>query len=111
MAEDNTQKPPAPAIDAAAIEAKFAQMQQTIDSQNAKIEGMKLKETNIVVEKKKARPIPEKAITVAGKEYKWTVPAFNHKGVKISAEDASVDEELLKEIVSITGQGILKEQA
>lgn len=93
------------------LHAIVTQQAQTIAEQNAKIEGMKLKETNIIVEKITALTIPEKAVEVRGKEYKWTVPAFNHKGVKISAEDASLDEALLKEIIAINGQGILKEQA
>jgi hypothetical protein len=115
MADTNTppadgEKNPAAPLDAA-IEARFAEMQKTIDSQNAVIEGMKMKETVIATAKANTLSIPEKLVEFEGKEYKWAVPHFRHKGEVIKAEDAAIDEDILKDILSIKGQGILIEQA
>jgi hypothetical protein len=85
---------------------------KTIETQQTLINGLVLKngETTIKNEPAKKPTIPTKAIKVGDKKYKFTVARFKLAGENINAEDAALDNSILEQIVSINGQGILKEQ-
>ena len=85
---------------------------KTIETQQTLINGLVLKngETTIKHEAEKKPTIPTKAIKVGDKKYKFTVARFKLAGENINAEDAALDNSILEQIVSINGQGILKEQ-
>jgi hypothetical protein len=48
-------------------------------------------------------------ISINGRLYKIRVAAFIFNGERYTAEEASLDENLLKEILKVNGQRILKE--
>ena len=87
---------------------------RTIEDCAAKIVELKAEalskaaETKISFEKKPAMEIPDN-VEIRGVEHRWNLPAFIHKGQMTLAEDASLDQDLLKELVDIPGQGILTE--
>lgn len=61
-------------------------------------------------EKKEELPkIPKDTVKSAKKEFKWAVPHFRFKEKYFTADDASIDQKLIDEIVAIEGQGILVE--
>lgn len=53
--------------------------------------------------------ILSKTVKVDEKEYKFVLPKFRFDGQEILSEDAIHDEDLLRSIISLEGQGILKE--
>ncbi|WP_347268967.1 hypothetical protein [Paracoccus sp. (in: a-proteobacteria)] len=54
--------------------------------------------------------IPEKPISYNKKKYKWVLPVFSLPGVgRVTAEEAATDEGIVKAILDIDGQGILRE--
>lgn len=67
----------------------------------------------IVAEKaepKKKPVLPKSKLTITGKEYKFRLAQFNFESKTILAEDAALDKDLLKRIVAVPGQNVLKEQ-
>ena len=86
--------------------------QEKVDKQEVIINELRgrLLETKIETKEEKKLSIPKKIVTVGKKKYKFNLAAFNLNGQVISSEDASLDEEILKQIVAMEGQGIMTEQ-
>jgi hypothetical protein len=63
--------------------------------------------------KKKTVPqkpvIPKELVTIDDKKYKFKLAAFHFGGKSYTAEEAAFNQDLLKTIVALKGQGILKE--
>lgn len=58
----------------------------------------------------KAKPsIPAKFVEIDGVEYEFQKPAFSLEGRTYSAQEAAADAEVLKKLIAIEGQTILKE--
>ena len=75
--------------------------------ENAELKGAVKKE-----EAPKLPTIPEEPVKYDGKSYKFQVAHFHIPGeetLKITAEEAATDEEVISKILNIKGQGILKE--
>jgi hypothetical protein len=53
--------------------------------------------------------LPEEAVKVSGKEYKFRFAAFFFEGKRYLAEEAITDDKLLQKIAKSAGQSILKE--
>ena len=102
----------------AAQEEIAAAMQKQVDSIPGLLEQIgKLKlqvKANAVesaVDKVVVPTIPEKPVSYGKKKYKWMLPVFSLPGVgRVTAEEAATDEETVKKILEIEGQGILREQ-
>ncbi len=64
-----------------------------------------------VQEAAKPPSIPTESVKVKGKEYKFNVPKFAFLGSdkQYLAEEVATDEAILKQILAIEGQGILRE--
>lgn len=60
---------------------------------------------------KKAAVAPKSTVEVDGKTYVWAVRSFRKSnGEVVTSEEASTDMELVKELLKIEGQGLLREQ-
>jgi hypothetical protein len=92
-----------------ALKAENDLLMKTVQEQSETILAYKSKE--IASDVKISKPeIPAKPVTVDGKEYNFNVAVFVLPGYgKMTAEEASTSEEILKAIIAIPGQGILKE--
>jgi hypothetical protein len=94
--------------------AEMAAMKQTIAQQNETIVQLKGKvaETKLDTTEPAKPEIPKDAIKQGDKEYKFQVAHFMIPGRgQVTAEEAALDEDIIKAILAIPGQGILKEQA
>lgn len=99
-------------------EITTADLHEIVKKQGEEINTLKSllaakKETEITLNKKEELPtIPEDEVEVNGKEYKFNVARFRlpNRSEIILAAEAALDEVLLKEIVAIEGQNILREQ-
>lgn len=82
-------------------------------AENSTLKGALLKGSAEV----KALAVPKDAVSIDGKQYQFqlahfTLPGDAEKGIEplyVKSEEAAVDEEILQRILSIKGQGILKE--
>ena len=100
-----------------AAEVTNAELMEIVKKQGEKINQLSKmvsakKETDITLNKKEELPtIPEDEVEVNGKKYQFTVAHFRlpNRSNVILASEAALDGELLKEIVAIKGQNILKE--
>jgi len=99
-------------------EITTADLHEIVKKQGEEINTLKSllaakKETEITLNKKEELPeIPKDAVKVDGKEYKFTVARFRlpNRSEIVLADQAALDNALLKEILAIEGQNILKEQ-
>jgi hypothetical protein len=56
------------------------------------------------------KPIkPSELVPYGGKNYKWKLSAFIFEGKRYTAEEASCDQDVIGRILSLPGQGLLKE--
>ena len=76
---------------------------------NNQLKG-RLAETSITTQEVAKIVLPTDPIEINGKKYKWLVPVFHIDGFgRTTAEEASIDDDILEAIVAIAGQGLLKE--
>ena len=75
------------------------------------LENMLNAKTEISSKKVELPTIPKDAIEFNGKKYEWKVAIFHSPidAKKTTAEEASLDEEILTAILAIKGQGMLVE--
>ncbi len=94
------------------LSAKLDGLQASHDAlvaENAKLKGSIIS----ITDKPQLPTIPPEVLELGGKKYKWQVAQFTLPGKEpktLTAEEASVDEDILKAVLEIDGQGILKEQ-
>ena len=95
------------------LQEQLDKQAETIAAQHETILGLKgeVAKTNLATEPVKPPTIPSKPTTYKGKEYKWQVAIFHLPGSpdKITAEEANLDENIIKQVLAIEGQGMLKE--
>jgi hypothetical protein len=108
MAENNK-----PTIEeqVASLAAALEEQKKISADQEKTIASLKGSVTEIkVVKEAEKLAIPKKGVKVKGKTYKFAAAHFHFDGKYVIADDAALDNELLENIVSIEGQGILVEQ-
>lgn len=94
------------------LDDKISELAATIAKQKSALntyEALAAKADKKPVKEEEKVKVPTKTIKVKGKEYKWNVARFFHAGTEMIAEDASFDKKLLEELVSVEGQGLLRE--
>ncbi len=92
------------------LQSKVEALSALVNAQAGTIAS--LKGTIISADAKAALPtIPKEFVERDGKQYRWTMPHFILPGKgKVTAEEAALDEETLKQIFAMEGQGLLVEQ-
>lgn len=55
------------------------------------------------------KPAKLKPVSINGKKYSFTVPQFYHESKILTAQEASLDNEILGKLVAVPGQGLLQE--
>lgn len=115
------------------MEAKIAELQKTVETQNASLEdhkktvaeqqktietlsekveslmkvaGVKKEAEKKVIEKPK---LPKDPVTVGKSKWNFRLPAFVFNGTRYTAEEASTSQKLMDEIINTKGQGIMIE--
>lgn len=75
------------------------------------LEKMLTAKTEINTAKEDLPKIPAEPIVFNKKKYKWNVAAFVNplSNQKITAEEASTDEDVLNAVLAVAGQGLLTE--
>ncbi len=92
------------------LEQVNVQQMQIIADQAKQLETYSKATTNIDKAKPKKLPIPETPVSIDGEEYLFQVAAFRLPGETdiILSEDAALRPEMLKAVLKLEGQGILK---
>ena len=93
------------------LEEAIVELKEKISSMEGIIAAGSKASDILKTEKNEAPKIPADPIEFGGKKYQWTRPTFRIPGNHTvwTAEQASTDETVLKQLLAITGQEVLKE--
>lgn len=95
------------------LKAENEKLSDTVSEQAETIITLKAEKLSSDLKPVQGEPkpaIPAKPVSVDGKQYSFNLAAFVLPAYgRLTAEEASTDEAILKAIIAIPGQGILKE--